>query len=87
MSVCRAGKRGGDVAALFKDVYQCKQIKFGKYPSFENLGIVLKGASRILLIIIYRPPKSSPAFDCLTEFDCFAIPGDFNIHIRAARYW
>jgi len=40
MSVCRAGKRGGGLAALFKDVYQCKQISFGKYPSFEYLGIV-----------------------------------------------
>jgi len=62
MSVCRAGKRGGGLAVLFKDVYQCKQISFGNYPSFEYLGIVLKGAPRILLSIIYRPPKYSPAF-------------------------
>ncbi len=45
---------------------------------------------RILFIIIYRPPKYSPAFveeftELLSmissEFDCFAIAGDFNIHI------
>ncbi len=34
--------RGGGVAALFKDVYQCKQVSFGQYLSFEYLGIMLK---------------------------------------------
>ncbi len=57
ISVCRTVRRGGGVAALFKDVYQCKQVSFGQYLSFEYLGIVLKGAPRILFIIIYRPPK------------------------------
>jgi len=91
MSVCRAVRRGGGLAALFKDVYQCKQISFGNYPSFEYLGVVLKGAPRILLIIVYRPLKYSPAFaedftellsTIASEFDCFAIAGDFNIHIQ-----
>ncbi len=91
ISVCRTVRRGGGVAALFKDVYQCKQVSFGQYLSFEYLGIVLKGAPRILFIIIYRPPKYSPAFveeftELLSmissEFDCFAIAGDFNIHIQ-----
>ncbi len=93
-SVCRTVRRGGGVAALFKDVYQCKQVSFGQYLSFEYLGIVLKGAPRILFIIIYRPPKYSPAFveeftELLSmissEFDCFAIAGDFNIHIDNAE--
>ncbi len=77
----------GGVAALFKDVYQCKQVSFGQYLSFEYLGIVLKGAPRILFIIIYRPPKYSPAFveeftELLSlissEFDCFAIAGIYS---------
>ncbi len=55
---------------------------------------MLKGAPRILFIIIYRPPKYSPAFveeftELLSmissEFDCFAIAGDFNIHIDNAE--
>ncbi len=37
-------------------------MSFGQYLSFEYLGIVLKGAPRILFIIIYRPPKYSSAF-------------------------
>ena len=62
--------------------------------SFEYLDIVLKGAPRILLIVIYRPPKYSPAFvedftellsAISSEFDCFAITGDFNIHIENAE--
>ncbi len=44
ISVCRTVRRGGGVAALFKDVYQCKQVSFGQYLSFEYLGILLKGA-------------------------------------------
>ncbi len=94
ISVCRTVRRGGGVAALFKDVYQCKQVSFGQYLSFEYLGIVLKGAPRILFIIICRPPKYSPSFveeftELLSmissEFDCFAIAGDFNIHIDNAE--
>ncbi len=38
------------------------QASFGQYLSSEYLGIVLKGAPRILFIIIYWPPKCSPAF-------------------------
>ncbi len=50
-------------------------------------------ALRILFIIIYRPPKYSPAFvkdftELLSmissEFDCFSIAGYFNIHIDNA---
>ncbi len=93
-SVCRTVRRGGGAVALFKDVYQCKQVSLGQYLSFEYLGIVLKGAPRILFIIVYRPPKYSPAFveeftELLSmissELDCFAIAGDFNIHIDNAE--
>ncbi len=57
---------------------------------FEYLCIVLKGAPHILYIIIYMPPKYSPAFAeeftellsmISSEFDCFTIAGDFSIHI------
>ncbi len=60
-NVCRTVRRGG-VAALFKNVYKYKQVSFDQYLSFEYLGILLKGAPRIMFIIIYRPPKYSPAF-------------------------
>lgn len=69
-------------------------MSFGQYLSFEYLKIVLKGAPQILFIIIYRPSKYSPAFveeftELLliisSEFDCFAIAGDFNFHIENAE--
>ncbi len=69
-------------------------LTFRQYLSFEYLGIVLKGAPHIPFIIIYRPPKYSPAFveeftELLSmissEFDCFAITGDFNIHTDNAE--
>ncbi len=55
ISVCRTVRRGGGVAALFKDVYQCKQVSFGQYLSFEYLGIVLKGAPRIVYYHLHAP--------------------------------
>ena len=39
---CRSGKRGGGVAAIFKNVFQGKQMLFGDFPSFEYLSAVLK---------------------------------------------
>ncbi len=56
-SVCRTVRRGGGVAFLFKDVYQCKQVSFGQYLSFEYLGIVLKGAPRILYYYYLQASK------------------------------
>ncbi len=62
-------------------------MSFGQYLSFEYLGLVLKDAQRILFIIIYRPPKYSPAFihRISSGFDCFTIAGDFSIHIDNAE--
>lgn len=76
-----------------KDFYQCKQVLFGQYLSYEYLVIVLKGAPHILFII-YRPPKYPQAFvkefkEVLSMissgFDCYVIAEDFNIHIDNAE--
>ncbi len=92
ISVCRTVRRGGGVAALFKDVYQCKQVSFGQYLSFEYLGIVLKGAPRILFIITGPKIFSSLCWrvhrTVINDFHrvwLFAIAGDFNIHIDNAE--
>ena len=86
---CRSGKRGGGVAAIFKNVFQGKQMLFGDFPSFEYLSAVLKCSPRVLLLIIYRPPTYSANFfdeftellsSISTEFDCLVITGDFNFH-------
>ncbi|MPV02308.1 hypothetical protein FVA96_24225, partial [Escherichia coli] len=64
-------------------------MSLSDFPSFEYLCVVLKGSPRVLLLIIYRPPKySAHFFDDFTEllssistdFDCLVITGDFNFH-------
>ena len=86
----RADKRGGGVAIVFSDVFECKQVTFGDFPSFEYLAVTLKCSSTVLLMNIYRPPKYSASFlaefaDLLSlicmEHDFIAIAGDFNIHV------
>ncbi len=62
ISVCRTVRRGGGVAALFKDVYQCKQVSFGQYLSFEYLGIVVT--------VHGFPVPSSPCLVCMRVRMC-----------------
>lgn len=93
-NVSRVGKRGGGVAALFQDTFECKQTSLGDFNSFEYLCIVMKGSPKVLLVVLYRPPKYSSGFIndfselisiISTDFDSFIITGDFNIHIDHAN--
>ncbi len=60
--------------------------------SFEYLGIVLKGAPRFLLSSFtglqntaYVEEFTELLSMISSEFDCFAVAGDFNIHIDNAE--
>lgn len=86
----RVDKKGGGVAVIFSDVFQCSQVSFGDFSSFEYLAAILKCSPRVLLLIVYRPPKYSSSFfdefaELLSiismEYDCLSISGDFNIHV------
>ena len=77
-------------AALFKDTFQCKDISFGYFTSFEYLSYILKGIPKILFLIIYRSPGYCASFIdefsellsvILNDFNNFILTGDFNIHI------
>ena len=97
MHAPRINRKGGGVAALYRDTFQCKQFSFGDFASFEYISTVLQGSPRTLFLTIYRPPKGrkktegpfSKFIDDLselislisTEFDHFAITGDLNTHI------
>lgn len=82
--------RGGGVASLFNDSFQCKQVLDGAaFASFE-LQLFTINNPVILLAVIYRPPKHNNNFisefaDFLSRFilqyDKILIVGDFNIHI------
>ena len=89
-NVSHAGEKGGGVAALYRNKFQCKQVHFGGFASFEYLSFLLKHSQQILFITVYRPPKYCSSFiddftDLLsltsTEYDCLVITGDFNVHI------
>ena len=89
-NVSRDGKKGGGVVALYRNKFQCKQVHFGGFASFEYLSFLLKHFQQILFITVYRPPKYCNRFiddftDLLsltsTEYDCLVITGDFNVHI------
>ena len=90
VSKCRTGKKGGGVAAIFKDVFNCKEMSFGDFNSFEYVSFILKGDPKVLFLIIYRPPRySGQFFDDFTEllsvictdYNFFVVTGDFNIHV------
>ena len=47
------------MAALFENAFQCKEIKFGNFISFEFLNFILKGGPKFSFLTIYRPPRFS----------------------------
>ncbi|MDG2555400.1 hypothetical protein P7M41_25725, partial [Vibrio parahaemolyticus] len=62
ISSVRELRKGGGVATLFKDVYQCKQLSYGKFESFEYVALQLRSSCQAVLVTIYRPPKYSAHF-------------------------
>ncbi|KAL2086001.1 hypothetical protein ACEWY4_019321 [Coilia grayii] len=87
----RDNKRGGGIAVIFSDKLSCNEINLGTFTSFEYLAIKVKTDHSLLLITLYRPPKSSPTFlsdfstlvsAVLTNYDRIIITGDFNIHVN-----
>ena len=39
ISSVRELRKGGGIATLFKDVYQCKQLSYGNFESFEYVAL------------------------------------------------
>ncbi|KAK0151119.1 hypothetical protein N1851_007756 [Merluccius polli] len=81
MSEIRVGKQGGGVMSEVRisqkggGVMSEGRKSFGKFASFEYLALILKPASCVLLLTIYRPPKySANFFDEFTEFSLNVSP-------------
>lgn len=91
LQTTRTEKRGGGIAAVLSDSYSCKEIPpFGEFTSFEHLAISITCNAPILIITVYRPPKSKYGFldefsellsKVSTNYDCIIISGDFDIHV------
>uniref|UniRef100_A0A3B3DTS3 Reverse transcriptase domain-containing protein n=3 Tax=Oryzias melastigma TaxID=30732 RepID=A0A3B3DTS3_ORYME len=85
----RTSRKGGGVAVLFNEMFQCKKLSFGNFPCFEYVALQLKASLKTIFINIYRPPGYCAEFNlefsellsiiCL-DFDCIIMAGDFNIH-------
>lgn len=88
--VTRQNKKGGGLASIYVDSFNCKQITLGDFSTFEHLALLLRYDTPILIVVIYRPPKQSPVFlqefsDLLsiisTDYDRSLLVGDFNLHV------
>lgn len=58
VDVARPDRKGDGLALLCRVAFQCKQLSFGNFTSFEYI----KCSSHILLLVIYRPLKYSSSF-------------------------
>ncbi len=86
----RNDRRGGGIAAVFSDIYGCKEVYLGNFISFEYLALSVHCKTTVLIVTVYCPPKSKCGFleefsqllsEVSTDYDCLVISGDFNIHI------
>lgn len=57
ISEARVSRRGGGVAVLFNESFQCKQLSPGSFQSFEYVALQLKAPSKVVFLNVYRPPK------------------------------
>jgi len=91
-SEIRENKKGGGIAAIFRDHFVSHRMSLGKFSSFEYVSFKIqqKQSPPILFIVLYKPLQSCHSFiDHFTEllsvvctdFDSLVITGDFNIHV------
>ncbi|KAB5530630.1 hypothetical protein PHYPO_G00131520 [Pangasianodon hypophthalmus] len=82
--------RGGGLMSIFKDEIRCRMISPELYNSFELQMFQIMLTNPVLVALVYRPPKSNRDFInefsdfvswLITQFDCFLIIGDFNVHL------
>ena len=87
----RPKKRGGGVAILFSNKFNCTKMNLGSFSSFEYMAMRVQANLKLIIIVLYRPPKFSSSFlsdfstfmsDVLTNYDKAIIAGDFNIHVN-----
>ncbi len=82
--------RGGGLMSIFKDEIGCRTISTELYNSFELQTFQIMFTNPVLVALVYRPPKPNKDFvnefsdfvsRLITQFDCFLIIGDFNVHL------
>lgn len=90
IDVPRASGKGGGLAAVFASNISLDVIDAPTVSSFECLVFKVNGASPVLVLLIYRPPKPNPLFfseftELLTLLSplcpSMVLTGDVNFHI------
>lgn len=86
----RFSGRGGGVATIFKEKFECRQLSSDINSSFELNIFELGRFQPVLCAVIYRPPKYNKDFindfsdflsGIMSNYDRVLIVGDFNIHV------
>ena len=86
----RTTGRGGGLAMVFKENFNCKLSSTNDYTSFESMACKIERSIPVLCVLIYRPPKFNKSFieefshflsSVLINSDNVIILGDFNIHV------
>ena len=90
----REAKKGGGLANVFSDILKIRSLSLGTFLSFEYQATMLESKSSILMITMYRPPKTSKVLFlteisellsiCSTDYEKVLISGDVNLHIDNA---
>ncbi len=85
----RPCRRGGGLAAVYRDRYTCRMMSTDHFSSFESQVIKFGSSNTFHCFLIYCPPGPAGVF--LNEFNDFLssiiklekvlILGDFNLHI------
>ena len=80
-----------DWQTFFSDTLKYRSLSIGTFSTFEYQATILENQSPVLMISIYRPPKSSKALFlteisellsiCSTDYERTLICGDANLHV------
>ncbi len=86
----RIGGRGGGLAVVYRQSLHIELSPFHEVTSFEYLAFKITSHSSLLIILVYRPPKTNMQFlsdlcELLTiasaQSKAMLLLGDFNIHV------
>jgi exonuclease III len=90
----RLHRRGGGLAVVCRETIKISKIELHDVTTFEYLALKMTGQTSLVVILIYRPPKSpSDFFSDISEIltlvcachSSVILLGDFNIHENTAQ--
>lgn len=86
----RLSGRGGGLAVIHRSCFKVDPVPLPVFTSFECLSFSFTGSQPSLVLLVYRPPKTSSAFitdftellsSMCPKYSSIVVLGDFNIHV------